>query len=159
MTRRELLLAAATTSITASTAAASAQDPVALVRAIYEASLQADRQKVGLSEEKLLAPFSLPLRTLWRVARGNPSPSAPIGPKLHAHYGTGVLPGHPVTLDRVTLETATTSHATVAVALTVRGAPRLVRVDLVRENESWRIANFRYPDDDYVAFLKRTMAP
>jgi hypothetical protein len=29
----------------------------------------------------------------------------------------------------------------------------------VREDETWRIANFRYPDDDYVAFLKRSMTP
>jgi hypothetical protein len=27
----------------------------------------------------------------------------------------------------------------------------------VREDEKWRISNFRYPDDDYVAVLKRGM--
>jgi hypothetical protein len=158
MTRREILLGAAAI-LSVSTASASSQDPVAVVRAIYQASLQADRQKAEVSEEKLLASFTLPLRALWRVARGNPSPSAPIGPKVHAHYGTGVLPGHPVTLERVTLETATASQAVVAVALTVRGTPRLVRVDLMREDDAWRIANFRYPDGDYVAFLKRSMTP
>src|SRR5687767_4059089 len=121
MTRREILLGAAAIAFSASAVSASSHDPVAVVRAVYQDSLQADRQKTGLSEDKLLASFSLPLRALWRVARGSPSPSAPIGPKVHAHYGTGVLPGHPVTLERVTLETATASQAVVAVALTVRG--------------------------------------
>jgi hypothetical protein len=158
MTRRQILLGTVAALATA-TASAATPDPVAFVRAIYDASLQADRQKTGLSEDRLLASFSLQLRTLWRVARGNPSPAAPIGPKVHVFYGPGLLPGHPVTLERVTLETAAASSATVAVALTVRGAPRLVRVDLVREDDAWRIANLRYPNDDYVAFLKRSMTP
>lgn len=156
MNRRDLLLGFAV-SLPAWTALAANNDPVAVVRAVYEASLQADKQKAGMSEEKLLAPFSLQLRTLWRISRGNLSASAPTGPKVHAHYGTGVLPGHPVTLERVSLESSKAGQAVVAVTLTVRGAPRLIRVDLVREDEKWRIANFRYPDDDYVAFLKRAM--
>ena len=98
------------------------------------------------------------MRTLWRVARGNLSPSAGRA-EVHAFYGTGLLPGHPVTLERTTLETATASQAAVAVALTVRGTPRLVRVGLVRDDDAWRIANLRYPDDDYVPFLKRGMTP
>jgi hypothetical protein len=159
MTRRDILLGAAATVLSGPPAIAASDDPVAFVRAVYDASLQADRQKVGLGEEKLLAAFSLPLRALWHVARRNPSPSAPVGPKVHAFYGTGLLPGHPVTLERVTRESATASQAVVAVALTVRGTPRLIRVDLVREDDAWRIANLRYPDTDYVAFLKRIVAP
>lgn len=157
MNRRELLLGVAG-AVATGTGASASPDAVAVVRAAYEASLQADRRKVPLSEESFLAPLSLPLRTLWRVARGHPAPGMPAGPKVHALYGTAVLPGHAVTLARVTLESAGASRATVAVLLTVRGAPRLVRVDLVREDEAWRIANFRYPNDDYVAFLERMMA-
>jgi hypothetical protein len=156
MNRRHLLLGIAL-SLGAPIALAADHEAVAVVRATYEASLQADRQKTGMSEEKFLAPFSLQLRTLWRVSRGNLSPTAPLGPKVHAHYGTGLLPGHPVSLERVSLESANASQAVVAVALTVRGTPRLIRVDLVREDEKWRIANFRYPDNDYVTFLKRSM--
>ncbi len=156
MNRRDLLRGLAL-SLPGSVSLAADHDAVAVVRATYEASLQADKQKAGMSEEKFLAPFSLQLRTLWRVSRGNLSPTAPVGPKLHAHYGTGVLPGHAVTLQRISLESANASQAVVAVALTVRGAPRLIRVDLAREDETWRIANFRYPDDNYVAHLNRAM--
>jgi hypothetical protein len=156
MNRRDLLLGLAL-SLPLWPALAAEHDAVAVVRATYEASLQADRQRSPMSEERFLAPLSLQLRTLWRISRGNLSPTAPIGPKVHAHYGPGLLPGHPVTLARIDLESANAAQAVVAVALTVRGAPRLIRVELVREDETWRIANFRYPDDDYVSVLKRAM--
>jgi hypothetical protein len=116
MNRRDVLLGIVL-ALPAWTALAESHDPVAVVRATYEASLQADKQKAGMSEEKFLAPFSLQLRTLFRVSRGNLSPSAPVGPKVHAHYGTGLLPGHPVALERVSLESANAAKAVVAVTL------------------------------------------
>ena len=135
-------------------AAQAADDPVAYVRALYESEIarHAGREPAPAAEfEALFAPA---LRALRNAPR---SPAAPAvaGPKLHAFFGWGLLPGVPVTLRNVG-GGGTAGQAMVIVDLTVRGAPRTVFLHLHQVDQKWLISNVLYDQgDDMATFFRR----
>ncbi len=133
-------------------------DPLALVRFLYERSLEQDRTRAPPPPDAaFLEPFTAELSKLWRNARGRPlPPDVPDGPILHTYFGMGALPGRPVVLKAIAEEKRTPSMAVVGVDLAVRDRERHVRVTLTPESGRWRIANIAYDDSaDFVVWLKK----
>jgi hypothetical protein len=136
-------------------AESSAGGPADFVRELYQREIVANEARTPMSESEFLAVFSRATRNLWQAGR-NSSVKIPIGPKLHAFFGWGMLPGFKVTLEKVSSARDATGAPRVSVDLTVRGEPRHVYVHPVMENGRWRIANISYDHgEDLVSFRKR----
>jgi hypothetical protein len=123
-----------------------AADPVAHVRALYEREIvsNASRQPMTSAEfESLFTPEALLLRK-WAKS---PPASVLAGKKLHAFFGWGMLPGVPVTLEKVA-GAESGDQATVIVDLKVRGVARSNQVALKRVERKWLIINIFYDNGD-----------
>jgi len=152
VTRRTILAAFAMMLAPSVKAAAETQEreDVTFVRRTYQRQILRDVRNAPMTEAELQAVFTNDVRDLLQ-APVPPRPDLPIGPKLHAFYGPGVLPGW-----EVTLHGYTPGDGTVAVDIKVRGVPRRLVVHPVREEDEWRIANIVYgPGEDFVAYHRR----
>ena len=133
----------------------SAGDPAVFLRELYRREIAANEARTPKSESEFLAVFSRDTRNLWQAGR-NSSTKLPLGPKLHAFFGWGMLPGLKVTLEKVSSARDATGAQRVTVDLTVRGEPRRVYVHPVLEDGRWRIANISYDHgEDLVSFRRR----
>ena len=118
------------------------------------AHLDLDEGEMGKSypvQERLVGDAAVGVRRLLESPIP-PRPDVPLGPKLHAFLGPGVLPGWEVVLMNV----APAAGTAIAVDLTVRGERRRILVEPVREDGEWRVANIWYREgEDYVSFHRR----
>lgn len=128
----------------------------AFVRSLYEHEIarNADAATGGVQEFEAL--FTPHLRAL-RAAPSSPAAPFVAGPKLHAFFGWGMLPGVPVALLSVSEGTGGTAQSTVVtVGLTVRGSLRSVEVRLRQTGGKWLISNISYDSgDDMVTFYRK----
>jgi hypothetical protein len=131
-------------------------DPSNFVRALYLDQIDGRRRGAPESEERFLAPFAAGLRELW-IAGRTPRAGATAGRIVHVYFGA-VLPGHEIALDGVAPIARGPGTASVAVDIAVRGEPRRIVVDLVREGALWRLANIRYPDGEDFLTVRRRLA-
>jgi hypothetical protein len=129
-------------------------DPVAYARALYQREIARNVSGAPMPAAAFDALFTPDVIALRNAPR---SPAAPAmaGPKLHAFFGWGMLPGVPVTLRHVG-GAATAGRAIVIVDLSVRGAPRTVFLHLHQVDQKWLISNVLYDQgDDLLTFYRR----
>lgn len=130
------------------------REPAAFVRALYEREIAQNAARQPGSEAEFSGLFTREVRQLIHAPTRHNMPVV-IGPKLHAFFGLGMLPGWPVTLQQVAGD-GTAGASAVAVDLTVHGEPRRIMVYPVREGGEWRIANISYSNhEDFVSFHRK----
>lgn len=132
-------------------------EAVKFVRELYQE--EAARQKEGerMTDVEFLTVFTRDVRALWIAGKNRQFPIAlPIGPKLHAFFGWGVLPATPVAINRVIGSAEGRNMVDVTVEMTIRGEGRRVMVRTQREAGVWRIANLLYDrGEDFVSYRKK----
>jgi hypothetical protein len=126
-------------------------DAVTFVRRLVQREIFRQAKDIPPDDARFFSLFTRDVRRLLE-SPVPPRPDIPLGPKLHAFLGRGVLPGWEVVLMDVT----PTPGTAIAVDLTVRGARRRILVEPVREDGEWRVANISYGEgEDYVTFHRR----
>jgi hypothetical protein len=142
--RRRQFLKLLTMPLLAGTAQAAAEPNPAVdfVGDLYTRQLQFHLAKTGLGAEfeKL---FTRDMRALMDAPRVNLS-RMPEGPKLHAFFGWGILPGLDIRIERVEAAKGLGQSGWVRVDLAYRGEQHHVLVHPVREDGDWRIADIIY---------------
>ena len=128
-----------------------AEDGVAFVRDLYARQVALHNARGRMTQADFLPLFALSLRALMQAPRPGLA-REPAGPILNAFFGWGILPGQPVTLQRVRAG----AGGAVAVEIVARGAPRLLTVRLVREQSLWKIADISYGHgESLLAYYRR----
>jgi hypothetical protein len=161
LTRRRWLRIAATgiSAIAAGPAWAGSEmaEAVKFVREVYDEEAARHRDGERVTDVEFLTVFTRDVRALWLTGRNRQFPiPLPIGPKLHAFFGWGVLPGQAVSITRVIGAAEGRNMVDVSVEMTIRGEPRRVLVRTQRESGAWRIANLLYDrGEDFVSYRKK----
>ena len=127
---------------TAHAARPEANPAVDFVGDLYTRQLQFHLSKTGLGGE-FEALFTRDMRDLMNAPRVNLS-KLPEGPKLHAFFGWGILPGMEIRIERIVGATGLGQSGWVRVDLSYRGEQHYVLVRPVREDDAWRIADIIY---------------
>jgi hypothetical protein len=126
----------------AQSAKAEANPAVEFVGDLYTRQLQFHLAKTGLGGE-FETLFTHDMRALMNAPRVNLS-KTPEGPKLHAFFGWGILPGMDIRIDQVASASGPGQSGWVRVDLGYRGEQHHVLVRPVREDDAWRIADIIY---------------
>jgi len=127
-----------------------AEDGVAFVRDLYARQVALHNARGRMTQADFLPLFALSLRALMQAPRPGLA-REPAGPILHAFFGWGILPGQPVTLQRVRA-----AGGGIAVDIVARGEPRRITVSLLREQGLWKIADISYGHgESLLAYYRR----
>ncbi|NWG23015.1 MAG: hypothetical protein HXY30_01130 [Pseudorhodoplanes sp.] len=157
--RRWLAMAAAFSTMAAAPVLAGSDmaEAVKFVREVYEEEAARHRDGERVTDVEFLTVFTRDVRALWLTGKNRQFPiPLPIGPKLHAFFGWGVLPGQTVSITRVIGAAEGRNMVDVSVEMTIRGEPRRVLVRTQRESGAWRIANLLYDrGEDFVSYRRK----
>jgi hypothetical protein len=139
------------------TAGGDMAEAVKFVRELYQDEAARHKEGERITDVEFLTVFTRDVRALWIAGKNRQFPiPLPIGPKLHAFFGWGVLPVTPVTISRVIGSAEGRNMVDVTVEMTIRGEGRRVMVRTQREAGVWRIANLLYDrGEDFVSYRKK----
>ena len=140
-----------------SAAAGDMAEAVKFVRDLYQEEVERHKEGERMKDVEFLTVFTRDVRALWLAGKNRIIPiPLPIGPKLHAFFGWGVLPATPVSLSRVTGAAEGRNLVDVTVEMSIRGEARRVMVRTQRESGAWRIGNLLYDrGEDFVSYRKK----
>lgn len=132
-------------------------EAVKFVREVYQEEAERHANGERSTDVEFLTVFTRDVRALWLAGKGRQFPiPLPIGPKLHAFFGWGVLPVTPVSVNKVIGAAEGRNMVDVTVEMTIRGEARRVMVRTQREAGAWRIANLLYDrGEDFLSYRKK----
>jgi hypothetical protein len=114
------------------------------VRALYDRQAELLAANKPLSDDEFYELFTRDLRRLMKAPRRTRN-NQPIGPILNAFFSWDVLPATEVKIGKITLVSGNyEGPATVGVDVSYRSERHKILVHVVREDETWLVANIIY---------------